>query len=92
MKYYQKSLAGLSSTLTPEEKRAAVKVTKQFFNQHYYFSTVWPYLTLKLHEKVLDIVTSGKDIIPFELIVDMKSLLLTPDDEQFWNKTEFLVN
>ena len=89
LKYYQKSLADLSSTLTPEEKRAAEKVTKQFFNQHYYFSTVWPYLTLKLQEKVLDIVTSGKGIIPYELIVDMQSLLLTPDDEQFWNKTEF---
>ena len=89
LKYYQKSLADLSSTLTPEEKRAAVKVTKQYFNQHYYFSTVWPYLTLKLREKVLGIVTSGKGIIPFELIVDMKALLLTPDEEQFWNKTEF---
>ena len=28
LKYYQKSLADLPSTLTPEEKRAAVKVTK----------------------------------------------------------------
>ena len=89
LKYYQKSLADLSSTLTPEEKRTAEKVTKQFFNQHYYFSTVWPYLMLKLQEKVLDIVTSGKGIIPYELIVDMQFLLLTPDDEQFWNKTEF---
>ena len=89
LKYYQKSLADLSSTRTPEEKRAAEKVKKQFFNQHYYFSTVWPYLTLKLQEKILDIVTSGKGIIPYELIVDMQSLLLTPDDEQFWNKTEF---
>ena len=88
LKYYQKSLADLSSTLNPEEKRAAVKVTKQFFNQYYYFSTVWSYLTLKLQEKLLGIVTSGKGIIPYELIVDMKSLLLTPDDEQFWNKTK----
>ena len=64
-------------------------MNRQFFNQHYYFSTVWPYLTQKLQEKVLDIVTSGKGIMPYELIVGMKSLLLTPDDEQFWNKTEF---
>ena len=42
LKYYQKSLADLSSTLTEEEKGAAEKVTKQFFNQHYHFSTVWP--------------------------------------------------
>ena len=89
LKYYQKSLADVSSTLTSEEKRAAEKVTKQFFNQYYYFSTVWPYLPLKLQEKVLDIVTSGKGIIPCELLVDMKSLLLTPDEEQFWNKTDF---
>ena len=89
LKYYQKGLADLSSTLTPEGKKAAVKVTKQFFNQHYYFSTVWPYLMPKLQEKVLDIVTSGKDIIPYELIVDMQSLPLTLDDEQFWKKNEF---
>ena len=44
---------------------------------------------LKLQEKVLDIVMSGKGIIPYELTVEMQSLLLTPDDEQFWNKTEF---
>ena len=90
LKYYQKRLADLSSTLTPEEKRAAEKVTKQIFNQYYYFSTVWPYLTLKLQEKVLDIVMSGRGIISYELIVDMQSLLLTPDDEQFCSKTQFV--
>ena len=89
LKYYQKSLADLSSTLTKDEKKAAEKLTRQFFNQHYYFSTVWPYLTQKLQEKVLDIITGGKGIIPYELIVDMNSLLLTPDDKQFWSKTEF---
>ena len=89
LKYYQKSLADLSSTLKKEEKKAAEKLTWEFFNQNYYFSTVWPYLTQKLQEKILDIITSGKGIIPYELIVDMKSLLLMPDDEQFWNKTEF---
>ena len=34
-------------------------------------------------------MTSGKGIIPYELIDDMKSLLLTSDGEQFWNRTEF---
>ena len=42
-----------------------------------------------MQEKVLDIVTSGKGIILYELVVDMQSLLLTPDGEQFWKKTEF---
>ena len=89
LKFYQKSLADLSSTLTEEEKRAAKHLTKQFLNQHYYFSTVWPYLTQKIQEKVLDIVAGGKGIITYELIVDMDSLLLTPDDEKFWKKFEF---
>ena len=62
-------------------------MTKQCFNQHYYFSTVWPYLTQKIKEKILDIVAEGKGIIPYEIIVDMDSLLLTPD-EKFWKKTE----
>ena len=34
-------------------------------------------------------MTSGKGIILYELVVDMQSLLLTPDGEQFWKKTEF---
>ena len=68
LKYYQKSLADLSSTLKKEEKKAAEKLTWEFFNQNYYFSTVWPYLTQKLQEKFLDIITSGKGIIPNELI------------------------
>ena len=42
-----------------------------------------------MQEKVLDILTSGKGIILYELVVDMQSLLLTPDGEQFWKKTEF---
>ena len=85
LRYYQKGLADLSSTLTKDENKTAEKLTRKF----YYFSTVWPYLTQKLQEKVLDIITGGKGIIPYELIVDMNSLLLTPDDEQFWSKTEF---
>ena len=89
MKCYQKSLADLSSTLKKDEKKAVEKLTRQFFNQHYYFSTLWPYLIQKLQEKVLDIITGSKVIIPYELIVDMKSFLLTPDGGQLCNKTEF---
>ena len=76
------------STLTKEEKEVVKQLTKQFFNQHCYFSTVWPYLTQKIQEKILDIVTEGNGIIPYEIIVDMDSLLLTPDEE-FSKKTEF---
>ena len=59
LKYYQKSLAELASTLPDEEKMAVKKLTEQFFNQHYYFSTVWSFLNSKKKEKFLEIVSEG---------------------------------
>ena len=46
LKYYQKSLEKLAP-LSNEEKISARKLTEQFFNQHHYFSKVWPYLNSK---------------------------------------------
>ena len=89
MKYYQKSLAALSSTLTQHEKEKVEQLTIQFFNQHYYFSTIWMYLRPSIKKEILEIITGGKGIIPYELIVQMDSLLLTPDDHKFWFKAEF---
>lgn len=44
MKYYQKGLAQLASTLSDEEKIQVKKVTEQFLKQHNYFYEVWKYL------------------------------------------------
>ena len=88
LKFYQRSLSELSSTLTEEEKNAVKFLTNQFLNHHYYFSTVWPYLTAKIKEKILVIIANGKGIIPYEFTVNMESLFSTPDKE-FWEKTEF---
>ena len=57
------------------------KLTEQFFNQHYYFSTVWTYLNSKKKEKMLEIVSEGKGSIPYELIIGMESFFLTPENE-----------
>ena len=56
---------------------AVKKLTEQYFNQHYYFSTVWPFLNSKKKEKILEIVSEGKGIIPYELIIGMESFFLT---------------
>ena len=45
IKYYQKGLADLASTLSEDEERSVENFTKQFFNQHLYFSEVWKYLS-----------------------------------------------
>ena len=46
LKFYQRSLGELSSTLTPEEKTAVKNLAEKFLNEHYYFSTVWLYLSV----------------------------------------------
>ena len=86
LKYHQKSLAELASTLTDEEKISIKKLKEHFFNQHYYFSKVWPHLNSKKKEKNLDIVSEGKRVIPFELIIDMDMKHLKMN---FGKKTDF---
>ena len=70
-KYYQKRLSELTSTISDEERAAIGKLTEQFFDQHYYFSRVWPYLNPKKKQKVLETVSEGKGVIPYKLIIDM---------------------
>ena len=81
----QRSLGELSSTLTAEEKNVVKKLTEKFLNEHYYFCTVWPYLSLKKKDKILEIISEGKGIIPYEIIVDMESFFIKPENE-FWEK------
>ena len=69
LKFYQKSLAELASMLYVEEKLAVNKLTTIFLNQHYYFSTVWPYLNSQKKEKILEIVSEGKGIILYEMVI-----------------------
>ena len=63
-------------------------MTEKFLNEHYYFCAVWPYLSLKKKDKILEIISEGKGIIPYEIIVDMESFFIKPENE-FWEKTEF---
>ena len=39
----------------------------QFFNQHHYFSDIWEYLGDAQKNKILDIISEGKGIIPYEM-------------------------
>ena len=92
LKYYQKSLWQLAATLSVDEKLTVNKVTEQFLRQHDYFSEVWKFLSPQQKEKILDIVADGKGIIPYEKIVDVNSLSLTPENGIFFEKSEFYSN
>ena len=63
LKFYQRSLGELSSTLTDTEKNAVKKLTEKFLNQDYYFCTIWPYLSSQKKSKILEIISAGKGII-----------------------------
>ena len=39
-------------------------------------------------ERILKIVPEGKDVIPYEMIINMQSFFITPEKD-FWEKTEF---
>ena len=77
----------LISTLSDKEIVAVKKVTEKCLNEHCYFSTIWPYLSFKKKEKILVIFAEGKGVIPYELVVDMQSFFIKPENN-FWEKTK----
>ena len=89
LKFYQQSLASLTATLTDQEKTLVKKITEKFLNSRDYFSEIWSYLSRLQREKSLDIVASGKGVIPYEKIVSLNSLDLKPENGSFLEKNEF---
>ena len=47
------------------------------------------FLGPKQKEKLLDIIANGKGIIPYEKIIDQNSFFITPENDVFFEKTEF---
>ena len=89
IKYYQTSLAKLSETMSDLEKSKVSKLVQQFIATHSYFSIVWNDMDFLQKNKVIDIVVSGKGIIPYEKIETIESLSRKPEDGVFFSKDEF---
>ena len=89
IKYYQTSLSKLSETMSEQEKSGVERLTRQFLATHSYFSTIWNELPLVEKIKVIDIVVSGKGIIPYEKIKTISSLSLKPENGVFFTRDEF---
>ena len=88
LKYYQTSLANISSTANEIEKRNIKESINFFLKKHYYFSDIWSSLDKEEKDKILDIISKGKGALPYEKIVDKNSLDLIPEKE-FFEYTEF---
>ena len=89
MKYYQSSLGKLSETLIDKEKDNITKLTVQFLINHDYFSIVWDQMSLNQKNMVIEIIVSGKGVIPYEKIETIDSLSIKPEDGIFFSKDEF---
>ena len=89
MKYYQTSLGQLSETLSDREKENISKLTTQFLINHNYFSTIWKNLLNNQQNKIIEIIVSGKGVIPYEKIETIYSLSSKPEDGFFFSKDEF---
>ena len=88
IKYYQSSLAAIVATATDEEKNRIRKLTAHFISRHSHFGQVWKNLNIVYKEKIVDIIADGKGIFPYEKVVDMNSLDITPERD-FFQPTEF---
>ena len=89
IKYYQTSLAKLSETMSDQEKSRVAKLVQQFIATHSYFSGIWNDMDFLQKNKVIDIVVSGKGIIPYEKIETIESLSRKPEDGVFFTRDEF---
>ena len=89
MKYYQSSLGKLFETLTEKEKDNITKLTVQVLVDHDYFSIVWDQMLLNQKNKIIEIIVSGKGVIPYEKIEKTDSLSIKPENGIFFSKDEF---
>ena len=89
IKYYQTSLAQLSETADENEKEKIKKLTIQFITNHDYFSNVWKNLTVEQRKTIVEIISSGKGVIPYEKIETIHSLSVKPKNGIFFSKDEF---
>ena len=92
MKYFLISLGKLASTLGSTEKERVEKLTVQFLTSHDYLSKVWGELTENQIKILLEIIVSGKGVIPYEKINSIVSLDNTPKDGIFFSKDKFFSN
>ena len=88
LKYYQRSLAELTSSMDKKEIDNSKKNMTIFLKNHHYFTTVWSFLPPTKQTNILTITCEGKGVIPYELVRNIDSFFQTPEKD-FWDKTDF---
>ena len=83
LKYYQITLANITSTADEIEKSQIKENVQNFLLKHAYFSKVWPDIEETDKDKILDIISERKGALPYEKITDINSLQITPENVFF---------
>ena len=81
IKYYQQSLASLASSMTDIERANVRKNCRRFLEEKMMF------LTAEDEEWLLDYLSSGKGMTPYQMITDFGSLKKVPQEDFFQKKT-----
>lgn len=82
----QQSLAQLACTITPNIKASVKNLNRQFLCSHNCFREVWFTLDIFTCEKVLELIASGRCIMPYKKITDVNSLKPKPEHGIFFKK------
>ena len=83
MKYFQASLAQIGSTVASEEKNRSKKLMLRSLIRHDYVGKIWSALTHNVKEKIIDVLSDGKGMIPYEKIIGVNSLDIVPKKDFF---------
>ena len=78
MKYYQQSLAKLAKSMTDQEKEKIKSESKKFIKKHYYFGPIFKDLLKDDQDWILEYMSKGKGVIPYEVMKSFESLNITP--------------
>ena len=78
-KYYQQSLSVLASTMTDEERSNIKKECKKFIESDSKLNFKFQKCSDVDQEQVLNYLSSGKGVIPYEMITRYNSLDIGPE-------------
>ena len=89
IKYFQQSLGFLAKTMTEEEKEAVKTECKKFILNDQKPAKNFNECTEEDQESVLTYSSSGKVVIPYEMITSFGSLDISPEENQFFLPHQF---
>ena len=89
LKYYQTTLANLSSTTDKAEKSTIKEGIKSFLEKQVYFCKTWGCLSKADKDSILNMIAEGKAVMPYEKITDIHSLSEVAPEDDFFKHTKF---